>query len=123
MSEQERAQSGRFPKGKSGNPKGRPRKDWTVGAAILTAANATVTATENGKRKRIRKVDATAAQLANKGASGDIRAGKLLLDMAAKAEAAEKAAAPGEAPLTQSDQEIVDAFLADFLKHIAEEGQ
>lgn len=117
-----RAESGRFPKGRSGNPRGRPRKDRSVSSAILTAASATVIATENGKRRKIRKLDATAAQLANKGASGDIRAGKLLLDMTARAEAERQAAAPSDTPLTQSDHEIVDAFLADFRKHVLENG-
>jgi len=119
MSEDERAEQGRFPKGRSGNPKGRPRKARTVHAAILDAANATVTATENGKRRKIRKVDATAAQLANKGASGDLRAVKVLLEMAARAEAENSAMAKVEEPLTPSDQEIVERFLADYRQYLA----
>jgi hypothetical protein len=122
MEDSSRAERGRFIKGRSGNPNGRPRKDRSVSSAILKAATATVTATENGKRRKIRKLDATAAQLANKGASGDLRAGKLLLDMTARAEAEREAAMPSDIPLTQSDQEIVEAFLADFRRHIEENG-
>ena len=94
-----------------------------MNSAILDAANETITVTANGKRKRIRKVAATATQVANKGASGDLRAGKMLLEMASRAEAEKEAAMPTDIPLTQSDQEIVEAFLADFLKHIEENGR
>lgn len=119
----ERSGTGRFRPGRSGNPNGRPRKDRTVGSAILAAASATVTATENGKRRKIRKLDATAAQLANKGASGDIRAGKLFLDMAARAESERHAATPADEALTASDQEIVERFLADYRAYLAEAGE
>lgn len=119
----DRDNAGRFPPGQSGNRNGRPRKDQTVSSAIMKAATATVTATENGRRRKIRKLDATAAQLANKGASGDIRAGKLLLDMAARAEAQQLSAGPSEAPLTHSDQEIVERFLADYRQFIMEDNQ
>lgn len=122
MKDNSRDPNGRFASGQSGNRKGRPRKDKTVSSAILKAAKATVTATENGRRRRIRKLDATAAQLANKGASGDIRAGKLLLDMAARAEAQQLSTAPVDVSLTRSDQEIVERFLADYRKFIEEGG-
>ncbi|WP_339706363.1 DUF5681 domain-containing protein [uncultured Sphingosinicella sp.] len=115
-----RDEKGRFRKGACPNPKGRPRKDRSVSAAILTAADAKVTATENGKRRKIRKIDATAAQIANKGAAGDIRAGKLLLDLAARSEGERQSAAPADAPLTPDDQQIVEWFLAEYRKHLAE---
>ena len=116
MSERIRDSRGRFPPGQSGNRNGRPKKPRTVSEAIITAMNKTVAANENGRKRRIRKLDATATQIANKGASGDLRAGKMLLDMAAQAEARD---AGVEAPetLTVSDQEIFDQFLADYRKH------
>ena len=110
---------GRFPPGHSGNRNGRPKKPKTVSEAILTAMNKTVAANENGRKRRIRKLDATATQIANKGASGDLRAGTMLLDMAAQAEARDAAqAAP--ATLTLSDQEILDDFLSQYRKHLEE---
>jgi replication-associated recombination protein RarA len=118
----ERGSRGRFAPGTCGNPKGRPRKDRSISSAILKAATATVTATENGRRRKITKIDATAAQLANKGASGDIRAGKMLLDMAAKAEAQQESVRPDFVPLSQSDQEIAEQFLAEFRRRIEAEG-
>lgn len=119
MTDMTRDTRGRFPPGQSGNRKGRPKKPKTVSEAILTAMNKTVAANENGRKRRIRKLDATATQIANKGASGDLRAGKMLLDMAAQAEARDAAQAPPET-LTISDQEILDDFLAQYRKHLEE---
>ena len=117
MTDMTRDTRGRFPPGQSGNRNGRPRKPKTVSEAIITAMNKTVAANENGRKRRIRKLDATATQIANKGASGDLRAGKMLLDMAAQAEARDAAQAAPET-LTISDQEILDDFLAQYRKHL-----
>ena len=119
MTDMTRDTRGRFPPGQSGNRNGRPKKPKTVSEAIITAMNKTVAASENGRKRRIRKLDATATQIANKGASGDLRAGKMLLDMAAQAEGRDAAEAPTET-LTISDQEILDDFLAQYRKHLEE---
>ena len=119
MTDMTRDTRGRFPPGHSGNRNGRPRKAKTVSEAIITAMNKTVAANENGRKRRIRKLDATATQIANKGASGDLRAGKMLLDMAAQAEARDSAQAAPET-LTISDQEILDDFLRAYRKHLEE---
>ena len=122
MTDRIRDTRGRFPPGQSGNRNGRPRKPKTVSDAIITAMNKTVAANENGRKRRIRKLDATATQIANKGASGDLRAGKMLLDMAAQAEARDAAQAAPET-LTISDQEILDDFLSAYRKHLEEEAR
>ena len=119
MTETTRDRRGRFPPGQSGNRNGRPKKPKTVSEPIITAMNKTVAASENGGKRRIRKLDATATQIANKGASGDLRAGKMLLDMAAQAEARDGAQAAPET-LTISDQEILDDFLSAYRKHLEE---
>jgi replication-associated recombination protein RarA len=115
-----RGADGLFRKGRSGNPKGRPRKDKTVSAAILKAMNETITATENGRRRRVRKVDAAAKQFANKGAAGDVRAGKIFLDMAARAEEQTASAPSTSIALTQSDTEILERFLDAYRCHLEE---
>ena len=120
VSTQSRGPDGRFPAGRSGNSKGRPKKEATVSAAILSAINKTVTAnTDHGRKRKMRKLDATATQIANMGASGNLRAGKMVLDMAVKAESLEAAKAVPKT-LTISDQEILDCFLADHRRHIEE---
>lgn len=121
MDDSTRNQSGQFTKGRSGNPKGRPRKDRSVNSAILQAANDTVAVTMDGRRKTIRKVQAAATQIANKAAAGDLRAGKMMMDMTARAEAEHESSVPNDMSLTQSDLEIAEAFLAEFRRHIERE--
>jgi hypothetical protein len=107
-----RKDNGRFSPGQTGNPKGRPRKDRSAGTAILDALNETVTANENGRARKITKMQATAKQLVNKGASGDLRASKMAFDLAARAEAERADAAPVVVMLTETDREIVARFVA-----------
>jgi hypothetical protein len=68
-----------FKKGQSGNPKGRAKGSKNLAALIMSALNEPVTVTQNGRRKRITKIEAMTTQLANKGASGDPKATQLLM--------------------------------------------
>lgn len=72
----------RFQKGRSGNPKGRRKGSRNVATLLDHALNERVVVTENGKRKTITKFEAMLKQLANKAASGDHRAIKLLMPLA-----------------------------------------
>jgi hypothetical protein len=116
--ELDREPNGRFPKGRSGNRRGRPRKDRSVNTIILDAANELVTANHGGRQRKMPKLRATATQIANKGMQGDLRAGKMLLDYAARAEAQQAEAASAEPALLPSDQEILDRFLADYRRSL-----
>jgi Family of unknown function (DUF5681) len=74
--------STRFPKGSSGNPKGRPRRttqDSDILTLLHSALNERVTVHEGGERKSITKAAAMVKQLVNKGASGEASAIKMLL--------------------------------------------
>lgn len=117
MTDTHRDTRGRFPPGQTGNRNGRPKKPKTVSEAIITAMNKTVPTNQNGRKRHMRKLDAAATQIANKGAAGDFRAGKLLLEIGAQAEAREVTQAVPET-LTISDQEILDDFLAQYRKHL-----
>ena len=106
-----REQNGRFAIGNRANPNGRPRKGRSVNDTILREMKAPVTVTENNKRRRITKLEANAKQIANLGASGDLKAAKLSVDLALKAEGARESS-PAPLPLTQNDRAIVERFLA-----------
>jgi hypothetical protein len=108
----DRDNAGRFRNGQTGNPNGRPKKARGVDAAVLNALAEKVTVTEQGRRTRKSKLDITAAQIANKGAGGDMRAAKMAFDQVRKSEQNAQDAA-GRAPvMTQSDHEIVARVIA-----------
>jgi hypothetical protein len=71
----------RFRKGKSGNPKGKPKGAKNFATVIAKTVNETVIVQENGRRKKITKLEAMIKQLVNKAASGDPRATQLSLQI------------------------------------------
>jgi polyribonucleotide nucleotidyltransferase len=72
---------GRFQKGTSGNPSGRPKKASDIGSELIREARAPLTINENGKRKVIKKVQGVAKQLMNKALTGNLPAARLLIDL------------------------------------------
>jgi len=109
----------RFPKGKSGNPSGRPRKK-TLAEVVDAALHEPVVVTENGKRKTITKLEAMTKQLVNKGASGDARVAKMLIDFIRTVEA-EAPAGEGEPPAPKADDRAVMASFLERMKRFSEE--
>jgi Family of unknown function (DUF5681) len=80
----EGSRKSRFKKGQSGNPKGRSRGSKSIPAYLSNALNESVAVQENGRRRKISKIEAIFKQLSNKAASGDTRSAKLLMDMSSK---------------------------------------
>ena len=109
--------AGRFRPGTpSPNPKGRPRKGRGVDAAVLGALAEKLTVNDQGNRKRRSKLEIVAAQMANKGASGDLRAAKMALDQARKAEERADAAIIRAPVMTEADHAIADRVIARLHK-------
>jgi len=71
----------RFQKGRSGNPKGRPRGRRNMSTLLSATLNGWVTVVENGRRKKITKREAIVTQLVNKSASADLKATQIVLAM------------------------------------------
>ena len=69
----------RFAKGRSGNPRGRPKGANNLATLLEQELNAPVTINENGQRKSVTKLQAAVKQLVNKAASGELRALQQLL--------------------------------------------
>jgi uncharacterized membrane protein YheB (UPF0754 family) len=69
----------RFRPGQSGNPRGRPRGARNLSTVVAAALSERVAINENGRRRRITKLEAAIKQLVNRAASGEARATQLLL--------------------------------------------
>ena len=108
-----RDSNGRFVAGgPSPNHNGRPRKLTSVDAAVLNALSEKVAVTEQGKRKRKAKLEVTAAQIANKAAGGDLRAAKMALEQARKAEERAAQQSTTTPVMTETDHEIAARVVA-----------
>jgi len=64
-------QHSQFKPGQSGNPSGRPKGTKNLASVLEQELRETVTIAENGRRRRVTKLDAAVKQLVNKAASGD----------------------------------------------------
>jgi hypothetical protein len=78
----------RFKKGQSGNPSGRPKGRLNMATVIERELHEKVVVNENGERKTITKLEAAMKQVANKAASGDLRAFQQVTGLARYAQAA-----------------------------------
>jgi len=100
-----------FQKGRSGNPKGRPRGKKNMSTLLSTALDASIIVVENGRRKKITKREAIVTQLVNKSASADLKATQIVLAMLRDLESQADGSADPSA-FTEADQEIIQRIQA-----------
>ena len=100
----------RFQKGKSGNPRGRPKGKVSFKADLISELSETIQITEGGKSKRITKQRALLKALTTGGIKGDVRAAHLMMKWAAAVIDAPESASPLP-PLTVEDRRILQNFL------------
>ncbi len=98
-----------FKKGVSGNSKGRPKGSKNLSTLLMAAGRDQVTATIDGKQRRITKTEATTMQLATKAAGGDPASIAKFLDWMDKFETRAAAAKPAEFPFSEADLEVLRA--------------
>lgn len=70
----------RFAKGKSGNPSGKRARDPNIAELLRTELNKKISITENGKTRRITKLQAIAMKSVQKAIQGDHRAQKQVFE-------------------------------------------
>jgi hypothetical protein len=105
----------RFKPGISGNPRGRPKGSLNVATAFTKALHEKVVINEHGKRKTVTKLEAAMKQVANKGASGDLRAVVQVVSLAQYAEAKQNMPGAQEPGTSELDQEVMDGILRRFV--------
>ena len=108
-------QASRFKKGVSGNPRGRPKGSLNVATAFMKALREKVVINEHGQRKTITKLEAALKQLANKAASGDLRALTQLIALAQDAEVRQNVPSAQEPATSELDQEVMEGILRRFV--------
>jgi hypothetical protein len=104
--------STQFKPGQSGNPAGRPRGAKNFATAIEQELDARVTVTENGRRRRISKLEVVAKHLVNKAAGGDLKAIPLVLSEERAREGNRGDAGTDEILGTAEDRKVFDSAIA-----------
>jgi hypothetical protein len=107
-----------FKKGKSGNPKGRPKGSRPIGAVLQEVLGQRIAVTENGRTRRLPALEVMLRRLANDAMRSEPVALKLMLSLFDRY---------GESPeATIKLDEILEedkAILANFLKAPGRSGQ
>ena len=99
-----------FVRGRSGNPKGRPKGSQNFATLLRKIGRQRVRVTENGGSRYITKFEATMLQLMNKAASGDLKAIRELLFWIRSLEGSEQTAIPS-AVLHESDNAVMASIV------------
>ena len=107
-----------FSKGKSGNPKGRPRGSRNLKTDLLEELGSKVIVKEGSKRRSLTKQQALLKRLVERGFGGDHKAIALLFGLKAQYERAD-GAVPEQTPSAEEDQRILARFLAGKRVHAA----
>ena len=100
-----------FKKGQSGNPQGRPKGTLNMATVLARTLRETVVINENGKRKKISKLEAAVKQLTNKAASGELKALQLLAGLVRSAEERAIQRPPQVRTLDELDEKVVLGIL------------
>ncbi len=115
---------GQFKKGRSGNPRGRPKGSRNLATMLADIIAEPVAITENGQRRSISKLEAAAKQLVNRAATGDPKATQQLFSLVQWVEGRSEALAPATEPLSEADREVIATIYARLppLKNGDEQG-
>ena len=104
-----------FKKGRSGNPKGRPRGSLNIATVLARALRKQVIVKDGGRRRKITKLEAAVTQIVNKAASGEPGSIRFLIGLTQVVEAEVQAHdTPTELP--EDDRKVMEGFLARLQK-------
>jgi hypothetical protein len=97
----------RFERGRSGNPRGRPRGSYELSTILERAVSEKVVVKQGERRRKISKREAMLTQLANKAAAGDHRSIQLLVALLQQIEVRREASSPQWRELDTADESVL----------------
>lgn len=103
--------SGQFQKGKSGNPRGRPKGARGLKTDLKAELGERVTITENGQTRKLTKQQLMVKQLTAKAVKGDMRAISKLAELAISLLGPEDEVPASASRLSPEDDAILQQFM------------
>jgi hypothetical protein len=100
-----------FKPGQSGNCRGRPKGSKNSETVFRKELRATIPVTENGKRKKISKLDAIIKHIVNKAAGGDPKATVVVLNETRLHESQSQLSVSQDVILGPEDHKVIDSLL------------
>lgn len=102
----------RFKAGKSGNPKGRPKRYQSMKDDLIEELQETVTITENGKTRKLSKQRIMIKRVMAKALNGDLHNARLLVNMLQKHLPQESSEVDNVTDmLPQEDEELLSFYI------------
>ncbi len=114
--------STQFKKGQSGNPKGRPKGSLNLLLSLQKALNQKVVIVQNGRRKKITKLEASVTQLVNKAAAGDLPALRQLAPLACLLGQLSPEASTSRSAMAETDQKVLQGILSRLALNCNDQG-
>ena len=107
--------SGQFKPGQSGNPKGRPKEAKNLKTVLEEEFYEKIMLKENGKTKKVPKLQAMIKALMAKAIKGDNKSAVTLINLALKTAATELDVSLDDADLSATDEAILEQLKASLL--------
>jgi len=98
---------GRFQKGRSGNPKGRPKGSKNLAMIVLKESRQKVRINSSRGTRTVTKAEATVMQVANKSIQGDLRAARDFIDLIGRSEES-AISGPGSLQISELDRQVME---------------
>ena len=111
----------RFPKGTSGNPRGRPKKRKTVGERLEDILQKKISVQKGGKIQQVPVLDAILQGIALKALKGDLRAAEAILRLRDRYRD-DPASDISHDDLSEADQKLIENYARRLQSKLAQEG-
>jgi Family of unknown function (DUF5681) len=106
-----------FKRGRSGNPKGRPKGSRTLATDLAAELGEPITVREEGRHRRVSKQRALIKSLMAKSLQGDVRAAAALLSLYARV----ITETPEDQPIESNELQVLRRFAPRLLRSLRQE--